>query len=39
MRLPTDYEIKQMERETNERCIFGSCIVIILIAISLILIG
>lgn len=41
MRIPTKYEVQQMEKERvqDKRYIFGTCTGIILVAISLILIG
>lgn len=39
MRIPTRYELKQMEREQDKKYILGTCAVIILVGISLILIG
>lgn len=39
MRIPTRYEVQQMEKEKDKRYIFGTCTGIILLAISLILIG
>ena len=39
MRIPTRYELKQMEREQDKEYILGTCIIFVLVGISLILIG
>lgn len=39
MRIPTRYELKQMEREQDKKYILGTCIIFVLVGISLILNG
>ena len=39
MRIPTRYELKQMEREQDKKYILRTCIIFVLVGISLILIG